>query len=72
MFEEIGETLVEAGLVRTSALLPRSDVSIALGHAALRWDRVLSTLQSRSGAIGLKRGWTARRRTCCCAAATSG
>ena len=51
VFEDIGGMLVDAGVVRTSDLVLLSDVSIALEHAALRWDHVLATLQSRSGTI---------------------
>ena len=52
VFAETGAALVDAGFVRTSALLRRSDVAIAVAQASLRWDRVLATLQSRSGAVG--------------------
>ena len=52
VFAETGAALVDAGFVRTSALLRRSDVAISVAQASLRWDRVLATLQSRSGAVG--------------------
>ena len=52
VFEDVAEVLVDAGVVTTSDLLRREDVSRALEEAALRWDETVATLQSRAGALG--------------------
>ena len=52
VFEDVAAVLIEAGVVTTSDLLHREDVSRALVEAALRWDETVATLQSRAGRLG--------------------
>lgn len=49
---EVAALLVDAGVVATSELLRREDVSRAIEEAALRWDETVATLQSRAGGLG--------------------
>ena len=43
VFEDVASALVEAGVVTTSELLHREDVSRALEEGALRWDETVAT-----------------------------
>ena len=51
LFEELAGALVDSGVVPASMLLWRADLAVALEHGALRWDRLVATLQSRSAVL---------------------
>lgn len=55
LFLALGDLLVESGVSPAAFLVWRPDLAVALEHAAMRWDRQLATIQSRSAPVGGER-----------------
>ena len=55
LFLAFGDLLVESGISPAAFLVSRPDLAVSLEHAAMRWDRLLADMQTRSSVVGGER-----------------